>query len=391
MIARACLAFAALAAAAAAQTGSSSGSTQQTQSPPSSAQTSPSATPAPAPSQSTGTATQGSTTSPQQPAGSSSTPSSSSPTGSSATTSGSTTTPSTNAGITTAPSAGSSATSGTTATPAPPAGTTGSATPTQSGSASQSVPTPSAGGNASAPAPGSITSGGTTQNATAYNFGNAVLDGLVNVNIQQLVANVSVQNAVIDISHLLNGNQIQALVQALNNNPQATQNSQKLTSALQNKGALAKNEKVVGVKDDKVYKLNPKTASRGSQARSGPSAPRGSSSGGPGTSQPSITSGPVTQNATAYNLGQAMLSGLVNVNVQQVMANVSVQNLVVSVSDVLNKNDIQVLLQALNDNPQASQNAARLTDQLQQRGALQPTERVVGLANGRIYKYPKQP
>jgi hypothetical protein len=202
-----------------------------------------------------------------------------------------------------------------------------------------------------------------------------------------------VQNAVIDISNLLNGNQIQALVQALNNNPQATQNSERLTSALQKKGALAKNEKVVGVKEDKVYKLNPKTAARGSQARSGPSAPRSASSGSgaAGSNSPTVTSGPVTQNATGYNLGQAMLSGLVNVNVQQVMANVSVQNLVVSVSDVLNNNDIQVLLQALNENPQASQNAARLTDQLQQKGALQPNERVVGLANGRIYKNPKQP
>jgi hypothetical protein len=210
--------------------------------------------------------------------------------------------------------------------------------------------------------------------------------------VQQLIANISVQNAIIDISNLLNGNQIQALVQALNSNPQASQNSQRLTSALQKSGALARNERVVGVKNDNVYKYNPRTASRGSQGRAGPAAsrssPSGTASGGGGF--PTVSSGPVTQSATGYNLGQAMLSGLVNVNIQQVMANVSVQNLVVSVSDVLNNNEIQVLLQALNNNPQASQNAARLTDELQQRGALQPNERVVGYTNGRIYKYQKQ-
>jgi hypothetical protein len=219
----------------------------------------------------------------------------------------------------------------------------------------------------------------------------------VNVNIQQLVANINIGNAVVDISNLLNGNQIQALVQALNDNPQASQNSKRLTSALQKKNALAKNEKVVGVKDDKVYKLNPKTA-RAAQARSGPAQSRASSASrgsAPAASQSAsggntVTAGPVTQNATANQLGQAMLDGLVNVNVQQVVANVSVQNLVVSVSDVLNNNDIQVLLQALNQNPQATQNASRLTDALRDQGKLSPAERVVGLTNGKVYKYAKQ-
>jgi len=222
-----------------------------------------------------------------------------------------------------------------------------------------------------------------TQNATANQLGNAVLNGLVNVNVQQLVANLNIQNAVIDISNLLNGNQIQALVQALNDNPQATQNSQRLT----------KNERVVGVKDDKVYKLNPRTA-RAAQARSGPtpsrassSAPAAPTSSGGGTN---LSAGPVNQNVTANQLGQAMLDGLINVNVQQVVANVSIQNLVVSVSDVLNNNDIQVLLQALNQNPQASQNAKRMTDSLRQQNVLSPAERVVGYTNGKVYKYAQQ-
>jgi hypothetical protein len=221
-----------------------------------------------------------------------------------------------------------------------------------------------------------------------------VLNGLVNVNIQQLLANVNIQNAVIDISKLLNGNQIQALVQALNDNPQASQNSNRLTSALRNKGALAKNERVVGVNQnqDEIYKLNPKTA-RQAQGRAADRTSRGSgaSPSASGASAPNVTAGNVTQNATGVNMGQAMLDGLVNVNIQQLMANVNVQNLVVSISDVLNRNDIQVLLQALNNNPQASQNAGRLTDALRQRQALGPDERVVGVANGRIFKNPTGP
>src|SRR5207248_5985110 len=130
----------------------------------------------------------------------------------------------------------------------------------------------------------------------------------------------------------------------------------------------------VGVKDDKVYKLNPKTARAAqAQARSGSTPSRGTSpSTAPNSGGTTVTAGPVTQNVTANQLGQAMLDGLVNVNIQQVVAQVSVQNLVVSVSDVLNNNDIQVLLQALNQNPQASQNAQRLTDALKQQNALSP-------------------
>ena len=220
----------------------------------------------------------------------------------------------------------------------------------------------------------------------------------MNVNIQQLLANVNVQNAVIDVSNLLNGNQIQALVQALNQNPQAAQNSQRLTSALRNQGALSRNERVVGVKDGEIFKMNPRTA-RTAQGRSPPrsspasASPSSTSSASPAASSglPNLTAGNVTQNATGVNLGHAMLSGLVNVNVQQIMANVNVQNLVVSVSDVLNQNDIQVLLQALNNNPRASQNASRLTDALRQRQVLAPNERVVGVANGKVFKNPAQP
>jgi hypothetical protein len=84
--------------------------------------------------------------------------------------------------------------------------------------------------------------------------------------------------------------------------------------------------------------------------------------------------------------GDSMLRGLVNVNVQQVMANVAVQDVVINVSDVLNENQIQALVQALHTNPQAAQNAERLTQELQTRDVIEEDERVVGVIdNNRIY------
>jgi hypothetical protein len=89
--------------------------------------------------------------------------------------------------------------------------------------------------------------------------------------------------------------------------------------------------------------------------------------------------------------GDALLSGLVNVNVQQVLAsvqltaNLNVQDVIVNVSDVLNDNQIQALVQALNTNPQAAMNASDLTSALQQAGAINPTEWVVGVTGSEIY------
>ena len=102
----------------------------------------------------------------------------------------------------------------------------------------------------------------TTSNAALDQFGltgDAMLSGLVNVNIQQLlasvqlVANVNVQDVVVNVSDILNDNQIQALVQALNTNPQAALNANDLTSALQQAGVLDPNQWVVGVTGSQIY------------------------------------------------------------------------------------------------------------------------------------------
>ncbi len=102
----------------------------------------------------------------------------------------------------------------------------------------------------------------TTTNAALDQFGlsgDALLSGLVNVNVQQLLAsvqvqaNLNVQDVIVNLSDILNDNQIQLLVQALNTNPQAALNASDLTSALQSSGVLAPSEWVVGVTGSQIY------------------------------------------------------------------------------------------------------------------------------------------
>lgn len=102
----------------------------------------------------------------------------------------------------------------------------------------------------------------TTTNAALDQFGlsgDALLSGLVNVNVQQLLAsvqvqaNLNVQDVIVNLSDILNDNQIQALVQALNTNPQAALNANDLTSALQSAGALDPSQWVVGVTGSQIY------------------------------------------------------------------------------------------------------------------------------------------
>jgi hypothetical protein len=102
----------------------------------------------------------------------------------------------------------------------------------------------------------------TTTNAALDQFGlsgDALLSGLVNVNVQQLLAsvqvqaNLNVQDVIVNLSDILNDNQIQALVQALNTNPQAALNANDLSSALQTSGLLDPSQWVVGVTGSQIY------------------------------------------------------------------------------------------------------------------------------------------
>jgi hypothetical protein len=90
--------------------------------------------------------------------------------------------------------------------------------------------------------------------------GNALLGGLLGVNVQQVMAavqaqaNVPVQaDVIVNVSDIANDLQVQALVQALNTNPQASMNANDLTSALQSAGLIDPNQFVVGVTGSEIY------------------------------------------------------------------------------------------------------------------------------------------
>src|SRR5205823_858235 len=146
---------------------------------------------------------------------------------------------------------------------------------------------------------------------------------------------------------LLNQNQIQDLLQALNNNPQALQNAQRLTEQLRASGRIRADQQVVGFMDGKIF-VATATAAAAVQ---------------------------LPQQA------QNLFNGLTGLNLQNF--NVARQQ-VVNATDLLNQNQIQDLINALNSNPQALQMAQRLTDMLRATGKLQPNQQVVGFADGKI-------
>jgi hypothetical protein len=89
--------------------------------------------------------------------------------------------------------------------------------------------------------------------------GDALMGGLVNVNVQQLMAavqaqaNVPVQaDVIVNLSNIANDLQVQALVQALNTNPQASMNANDLTSALRSAGLIDPSQFVVGVTGSEI-------------------------------------------------------------------------------------------------------------------------------------------
>jgi hypothetical protein len=90
--------------------------------------------------------------------------------------------------------------------------------------------------------------------------GDALLAGLLSVNVHQVMAavqaqaNVPVQaDVIVNVSDIANDLQVQALVQALNTNPQASMNANDLTSALQSAGLIDPNQFVVGVTGSEIY------------------------------------------------------------------------------------------------------------------------------------------
>ena len=135
-----------------------------------------------------------------------------------------------------------------------------SASQTAAGSVVGTSGVTSAAPAATGPAPGSATpppgdvSTATTTTGTSDQTGvsgDALLDGLINFNIQQLLVSIqfvtNVEDTVINVTDVLNDFQIQALLQLLNSNPVASLNATELSLALQQSGMLAPGETVVGV------------------------------------------------------------------------------------------------------------------------------------------------
>jgi hypothetical protein len=116
-----------------------------------------------------------------------------------------------------------------------------------------SATTGTAPGSGATPPPDPTSTTTTTSGSSGQTgvSGNALLDGLINFNIQQLLVSIqlvaNVQDTVINVTDVLNDFQIQALVQALNSNPVASLNATELSLALQQSGLLAPGETVVGV------------------------------------------------------------------------------------------------------------------------------------------------
>jgi hypothetical protein len=179
-----------------------------------------------------------------------------------------------------------------------------------------------------------------------------MMNSLGSMNLQNFNAT---KPTIVNATDVLNQTQIQDLLQALNSNPQALQNAQRLTEQLRASGRIGANDQIVGFMNGQLFVAH-------------------------GT-------GAVTAVQLAPQ-AQNMLNGMTGLNLQNF--NVSRQQ-VVNATDVLNQNQVQDLINTLNSNPQARQMAQRLTDMLRATGKLQPNQQVVGFADGKIFVAAKVP
>jgi hypothetical protein len=102
------------------------------------------------------------------------------------------------------------------------------------------------------------------------------------------------------------------------------------------------------------------------------------------TTNTGTTTETTTQTGTVT--GDAYLSGLINLNISNL--NLVAEDLI-DISNALNDNQIQLLVQALTSNTTASQTADRLTTELQNAGKLASDETVIGAKDGKVYKIKK--
>lgn len=280
--------------------------------------------------------------------------------------------------------------------------------------------------------------------------GDAYLSGLINVNIQNL--NLQAQD-LIDVNDVLNNNQIPVLLQALTSNSEANQNAERLTDQLQEDGLIEETDRVVGIVPDELptggrngervalrdngsrdtasrngdrgrassksgakETHDDRAAKTGRGSRRNPDAGKvltmperefdrlvrdlpadaGNGGGQPGGGQAGggqaggaggqQEAEPAEESRPAEPNAETLLDGLINVNLEDI--NINIED-VVDVQDVLNDNQIEVLVQALNNQTEAEQNAQRLTGMLQNDKMLERGERVVGFHDGQVFTMPE--
>lgn len=84
-----------------------------------------------------------------------------------------------------------------------------------------------------------------------------MINDLHGIDVQQMLGNVGPQN-IASASDVFEAAQVDALTQALDKDAEALKKAQALTTALQGRGLLTPNERVVGVSGTTIYKAGQK-------------------------------------------------------------------------------------------------------------------------------------
>jgi len=223
-------------------------------------------------------------------------------------------------------------------------------------------------GNAGAGSTGTRARTAATSGADAQSA-QAMVSGLSNLNVQ--TANVrSIDNVTGNISN----NQLAAMYQALNSNPIARRNAQSLTTQLQRQGRIGATQEVIGYQNGTVI------VASGSQAFAAP--PNGFTAPAANAGTPGNTTG-TTMNSAATTQTTSLVNTLATANMQTFNAQ-SIAN----ANSVVNSGQLAGLAKAVAGNPQAKQNADRLTQMLRSQGKIGADQQVVGLQNGQVLVAP---
>lgn len=145
----------------------------------------------------------------------------------------------------------SGATAGTSGrTPAPTSPSTRPTEPTANPTASSTTTPTETPAPTSTPSPTSAAreSGGSAE---------AMISALNNAEVQDILGNVGPQS-IASASDVLDSTQVDALMQALDKDSAALKKAQDLTTALQGRGLLSPNERVVGISGTTIYKASQK-------------------------------------------------------------------------------------------------------------------------------------